>query len=55
MLPAENIMDRLFSMACCNSTRNNSFKIEGRFRSDKEEFFFYNEGGETVEQVAERW
>ncbi|KAK4812030.1 hypothetical protein QYF61_025021 [Mycteria americana] len=44
--------DKLFSRACCNRTRGNSFKLkEGRFRLDKEEIFY---DGETLEQVAQR-
>jgi len=46
--------DRLFSRACCNRTRGNGFKLkEGRFRQYMEEVF-YNEGGETLSQVAQR-
>jgi len=36
-------------------TRSNVFKLkEGRFRPDIRKKFFYNEGGETLEQVAQR-
>jgi len=41
--------DRLFSRACCNRTR--SFKLkEGGYKEE----MFYNEGGETLAQVAQR-
>ncbi|KAK4821731.1 hypothetical protein QYF61_000274 [Mycteria americana] len=45
--------DRLLSKAYCDRTRSNGFKLrEGRFRLKKE--IFYNEGGEALEQVAQR-
>jgi len=47
---AENI----FSRACCDRTRSNSFKLrEGRFRLDTLEIF-YDKGGETLAQIAQR-
>jgi len=47
--------DRLFSRACCDRTRDSSFKLkEGRCRSDLRKAFFSEEGGGTVEQVAQR-
>jgi len=46
--------ENIFSRACCDRTRRNGFKLrKGRFRADKEEIF-YHEGGETVEQIAQR-
>jgi len=47
--------DKIFSRACCDSTGGNGFKLkEGRLRLDTRKKFFYNEGGETLEQVAQR-
>jgi len=47
--------DRLFRRACSDRTRGNGFKLkEGRFRLDFKEDIFYNEGGETLKQVAQR-
>jgi len=44
-----------FSRACCHRTRDNGFKLkEGRFRLHIRKKFFYNEGGETLEQVVQR-
>ena len=45
--------DRLFSKACCDRTKGNGFKLkEGRFRYKED--IFYNEGGKTLEEVAQR-
>jgi len=47
--------DKFFSRACCNRTRGNGFKVkEGRFRLAIKEKFFYDKGGETLAQVAQR-
>jgi len=47
--------ENIFSRACCNSTRINGFKLrEGRFRLDIGKKFFYHEGGEALEQIAQR-
>ena len=47
--------ENLFSKACCDRARSNGFKIrEGRLRLDIRKQFFYNEGGETLTQVAQQ-
>ncbi|KAK4828803.1 hypothetical protein QYF61_000860 [Mycteria americana] len=47
--------DKFFRRACCNKTRAKCLKRkEGRFRLDIRKKFFYIEGGETLEQVAQR-
>ena len=47
--------ENIFSRACCDRTRSNGFKLkEGRFALDIRKRFFYGEGGETPEQVAQR-
>ena len=44
--------ERLFTRSCSDRTRDNSFKLkDDSFRLEE---FFYNEGGETLEQVAQR-
>ncbi|KAK4824617.1 hypothetical protein QYF61_016923 [Mycteria americana] len=46
---------RLFTKAYCDRTRFQQFKLkEGRFRLGIRRKFFYNAGGETREQVAQR-
>jgi len=45
----------LFSKAFCNKTSDNCFKLkESRFRLDIRKNLFYDEGGETLERVAQR-
>jgi len=45
--------ENIFSRACCNRTRSNSFKLrEGRFQVDIRNFFA--KGGKTLEWVAQR-
>ncbi|KAK4813719.1 hypothetical protein QYF61_020926 [Mycteria americana] len=47
--------NRLCSRACCDGTRGHGFKLqEGRFRLNRRKKFFYNEGGDTLAQVAQR-
>jgi len=47
--------DRHFIRACWNRTSGNGFKLEeGRFRLGIRHRFFYSEGGEALEQVAQR-
>lgn len=42
-------------MLCSETTRANSFKLKrDRFRLDIMKEYFYNEGGETLEQVTQR-
>ena len=44
--------DKVFNRTCRNRTRGNGFKLkEGRFRLEE---IFDSEGGETLEQVAQR-
>jgi len=43
--------ENIFSRACCYRTRSNGFKL--RDTRYKEEIF-YNEGGETLEQISQR-
>jgi len=45
--------ERLFTRACSDRTKGNSFKMkESRCRLDMRKKFFYSEGGEALEQVA---
>jgi len=47
--------ENIFSRACCERTRSNCFKLEeGRFRLDRREKFFCDEGAETLAQIAPR-
>lgn len=47
--------DKLFSRACSNGRRSNGSKPkEGRFRLAIRKMFFWNEGGEALEKVAQR-
>ena len=46
--------ERVFNRICCDRTKVNGFKLKkGRFRLDIREKFFYNKGGETLEDVAQ--
>jgi len=47
--------ENIFSRAFCNRTRSNVFKLRnGRFSLDIRKKFFYNKGGEALEQIAQR-
>ena len=47
--------NRLFNRVCGNRTRGSGFKRkEGTFRLDIRKKIFYSEGGEALEQVAQR-
>jgi len=47
--------ENIFSRACCDRTRSNGFKLrKGGFRLDIKKKFYYHEGGETLEQIAQR-
>ena len=47
--------ERLFNKACSDRTRDNWFKLKKtRFKLNIRKKFFYNEGGETLDQVSQR-
>jgi len=47
--------ETIFSRICCDRTRSNGFKLkEGRCRLDIRKNFFYHEGAETLEEIAQR-
>jgi len=46
--------DKLFSRACCNRTRGNSFKLKELIQTGYKEDSFYDEGGQTLERVPQR-